>query len=140
MKKCPYCYTLMNDDVNTCPKCLKSMNNVAPMKEVAPKNNQISFYGVFFGIVIVIGSIFAALSQKLNAINYMKQYQEIVTKYNSALEEEKESLKAQGDNLMSLIKTCEFRKIAFYVMCGIGVILFVYYLVKILVMKNKKIK
>ena len=51
MKKCPYCHTFMNDDVNSCPNCLKDMSSLKPMPEVNPigsnKNLNLIIYGTF---------------------------------------------------------------------------------------------
>jgi hypothetical protein len=141
MKKCPYCHTLMKDDAKVCPKCLKDASSLLPMKRVAPKDNQFNFYSLVFGLIISIGSVFASISQRGNRLNYQTQYDEILRQYNEATASNiKEELASQGEALMANIKTCQFREIAFYVMCGIGGILVLWALISYLIIKIKKNK
>ncbi len=137
MKKCPYCLTLMNDDAKTCPKCLKDVEHVSSMKSVAPKENQFSYYSVILGLIIAIGSVFASLSQGINKKNYQIEYNKIVEEYKAA---PSEALRTKGEQIMALIKTCEFREIAFYVIGSIGLIIFLYALISWLIKKKKKNK
>jgi len=141
MKKCPYCHTLMQDDAKSCPKCLKDATNLRPMQSVAPKDNQFNFYSLVFGLIISIGSVFASLSQRGNRMNYQTQYDEILRQYNETTSSNiKEELASKGEVLMANIKTCQFREIAFYVMCGIGGCLVLWALISYLIKRIKKNK
>ena len=76
MKKCPYCKTLTNDDVNMCPNCLHDISSINPMPDAVSKKYSYSFYMIIFGILISIGSLVAMLSQKTNMINYYNLYKD----------------------------------------------------------------
>ena len=141
MKKCPYCYTLMNDDVEVCPNCLKDMKTLSPMGEVAPKENKISFYSLIFGGIISIGSLIASFSVRANRFHYKELFDDVKANYDIATDATiKADLQKQGEALLANIKTCEFKEVAFYVMCGIGICMVLYSLIVFFMKKYRKVK
>ena len=143
MKKCPYCYTLMNDDVDKCPNCLKDMSNLSSMSDLSSKNNKFSLLNFMFGIVISIGSLIASFSVRQNRINYQKLYDDVKLAYNAETDEiVRETLAKRGETLMAEIHTCQYKEVSFYVLCAVGVIIILYtlisYLIKVINMKKKK--
>ena len=141
MKKCPYCFTLMNDDVIKCPNCLKDMTNLSSMSEISSSNNKFSFMTFIFGIVISLGSLIASFSVRQNRINYQNMYDEVKLAYEIETNESiKETLRNKGESLIANIHTCEYKEISFYVLCGIGAIIVLYVLISyfIKLIKNKK--
>ena len=141
MKKCPYCYTLMNDDVNTCPHCLKDTSNVREMKEISSKEYKMSFYTFMFGIIIALGSVAAALSIHFNRLSFVEKYDALKIQYileSSSLV--KETMGKELENLFITIKNLQFREVSFYVLAGIGVIMLFYSLISFIIRKVKKSK
>ena len=139
MKKCPYCKTLMNDDVTSCPNCLKEVKESDKMPEIVSSKNKYPFYYMIFGLLISIGSLVASFSQRDNKYNYENQ----IANYKKAIQES--NVQDEINHLNDLIekayssqKSCEFREYAFYVFCGIGVILIIIGIV--LFIKNRRKK
>jgi hypothetical protein len=124
----------MNDDVTTCPNCLKDMSALAPMKEVAPKNLGMSFYYMIFGIIIFIGGILASLSQRINKNNYYSLYQEALSKSSSSSEE----ATSLASNYYISFKSASFREVSFIVVSCIGLGLLVYGVVRFIIKKHQK--
>ena len=62
MKKCPYCKTLMNDDVNSCPNCLKDTSNLQSMPSVSltskNKPTNLTELGGFGGLKVTLDMSF----------------------------------------------------------------------------------
>ena len=125
MKKCPYCKTLASDNDNTCPNCLHDISQVNPMPE--PINSKFSnqLYLIIFGILISIGGIVAALSQKGN----MEHYYELSNQEGLA--------KAEISKFVSLAKQSGFEMIMMY---ALGVIGLVMVTIRIIFLIKKKIK
>ena len=78
MKKCPYCKTFMNDDVTTCPNCLKDMSSLKPMPEVNLTSKKKESNRFIYGGVLTLGGILASLSQGINKKGYQVKYDEIL--------------------------------------------------------------
>ena len=137
MKKCPYCKTLMNDDVNMCPNCLKDMSNLREMPEVNVIGKSKSTNMVVYGGVLAIGGFIAALSQSINKVNYQKKYDELVIKINNAPSENaKNELIEEALEFMTLINECKFREVLFYILAAAGIVL----LVVTIILKIKSLK
>ena len=142
MKKCPYCKTFMNDDVNTCPNCLKDMSALKPMPEVNIVGKKKNLNMVVYGAILSVGGVIASLSQT-NKKNYQVKYDEILESIKNVTEQsQKDVLLAEATEYMLLISDCEFREIAFLVLAGLGLALIIATLVISLVkkFKNKKEK
>ena len=143
MKKCPYCKTFMNDDVNTCPNCLKDMASLKPMPEVNIVGKKKNLNMVVYGAILSVGGVIASLSQNINKKNYQVKYDEILESIKNVTEQsQKDVLLAEATEYMLLISDCEFREIAFLVLAGLGLALIITTLVISLVkkFKNKKEK
>ncbi|MBE6142835.1 MAG: hypothetical protein E7177_02455 [Erysipelotrichaceae bacterium] len=143
MKKCPYCKTFMNDDVNTCPNCLKDMSSLKPMPEVNIVGKKKNLNMIVYGAILSVGGVIASLSQTINKKNYQVKYDEILESIKNVTEQsQKDVLLAEATEYMLLISDCEFREIAFLVLAGLGLALIIATLVISLVkkFKNKKEK
>ena len=127
MKKCPYCKTLVNDDINTCPLCLHDLSEVTPMSDIiGPKNFKTEFYLFLFSILIGIGGLFAGLSQKKNMDNYYSLFK--------AATEEIEQKK-----LYQLFRQSEFEMWSMWIISAIGALLLIFTFV-LLIIHFKKLK
>lgn len=136
MKKCPYCKTLMNDDVNMCPNCLKDMTNIREMPEVNVIGKSKSTNTIIYGGVLSLGGFIAALSQSINKGNYQKKYDDLLIQINNASSENaKNELIEDALEFMTLINECKFREILFYILAGVGIVILIVSLV--LMIKNK---
>lgn len=113
MKKCPYCKTLTNDDVNMCPNCLHDISNITPMPEAVSKKYSYSFYMIIFGILISLGSFVAMLSQRTNMLNYYSLYND------------KSLAKEEIDKYYQLFVQAQFEMNAMIVFIVIGIVLFI---------------
>lgn len=134
MKKCPYCNTFMNDDVTMCPNCLKDVSSIVTMPPVSPKENKGSFYSLIFGVLIAFGSVAASLSQRANRLNYVEIKNDLLAQYELSKTDELYNKILQ---VSANIKTCEFREVAFYIACALGIGLMVYSLVSFIIKKVK---
>ncbi len=139
MKKCPYCKTLMNDDITSCPNCLKDVPLSAKMPEIVSSKNKYSFYYLIFGLIISIGSIVAAFSQRDNKYVYENQITTLKKQIQeSSIQDEINHLNDLLEKAYSSQKACEFREYAFYVFCGVGVLLIVIGIVCFIKNRRKK--
>lgn len=121
MKKCPYCKTFMNDDVNQCPNCLKDMSDLKSMPEVSPKGNKKSFNFMIYGGIISVGGALASLSQFGNLGNYRKKYDDIMQQITLTSDSTKiNELNKEAFNIASLINDCEFRTWIFAIIAVVG--------------------
>ena len=137
MKKCPYCKTLMNDDVKMCPNCLKDMSNLREMPEVNIVGKSKSTNMVVYGGILTLGGFIAALSQSINKGNYQKKYDDLVVQINNATSESaKNELIEEALEFMALINECKFREVLFYILAGAGIVL----LIVTIVLKIKSLK
>lgn len=127
MKKCPYCKTLTNDDVNVCPNCMHDISEVSPMPEATPKRFRTEFYFFFLGLIIGIGGLFAGLSQQTNMNNYYDLY-----KAASDAENQKK--------FFELFKRAEFEMWAMWVIGIIGGALVIASIVLFIIHLTKKTK
>jgi ABC-type multidrug transport system permease subunit len=127
MKKCPYCKTLVNDDINTCPRCLHDLSEVTPMSDIiGPKNFKTEFYLFLFSILIGIGGLFAGLSQKKNMENYYSLFK-------AATEE------SEQKRLYQLFRQSEFEMWSMWIISAIGALLLIFTFV-LLIIHFKKLK
>lgn len=143
MKKCPYCKTFMNDDVNSCPNCLKDMSSLKPMPEVTPKDNKKTFNMIIYGGILTLGGIIASLSQGINKKGYQVKYDELAETIKSMSDgADKQALVNKASEYLTLINECKFREIAFLVIAGAGLLLIIVTLVLYFInkAKNKKEK
>lgn len=143
MKKCPYCKTFMNDDVNMCPNCLKDMSSLKPMPEVSPKDNKKTFNMIIYGGILTLGGIIASLSQGINKKGYQVKYDELAETIKSMSDgADKQALVNKASEYLTLINECKFREIAFLVIAGAGLLLIIVTLVLYFInkAKNKKEK
>lgn len=136
MKKCPYCKTLMNDDVNMCPNCLKDMSNLTSMPEVKVLTKRKTLNYIIYGGILAIGGVVAGLSQGINKKGFQVKYDEILTEINMVSSEEaKKELIAEASEYLALINNCSFREVFFFIIAGIGLI--VAGVAIVLALKNK---
>lgn len=125
MKKCPYCKTLMNDDVSMCPNCLKDMSNVIEMPDVNvigknKPNNMFIYSGV-----LALGGLVAAISQRFNKINFQEKYQSKLIEIENLIDtSNKQELVNEALEYLNLANNCAFREIFFYIIACVGVVLF----------------
>lgn len=127
MKKCPYCKTLVNDDINNCPHCLHDISEVTPMSDIiGPKNFKTEFYLFLFSILIGIGGLFAGLSQKKNMDNYYSLFK-------AATEE------SEQKRLYQLFRQSEFEMWSMWIIGVIGALLLIFTFV-LLIIHFKKLK
>jgi ABC-type multidrug transport system permease subunit len=127
MKKCPYCKTLVNDDINTCPYCLHDLSEVTPMSDIiGPKKFKTEFYLFLFSILIGIGGLFAGLSQKKNMDNYYSLFK-------AATEENEQK------RLYQLFRQSEFEMWSMWIISAIGALLLIFTFV-LLIIHFKKLK
>ncbi len=139
MKKCPYCKTLMNDDVTYCPNCLKNVPLENKMPDIVSSKNKSSFYMMFIGIIVSIGSFIAALSQRTNKMNYSNQFESYKKAYNEQpVGDYKNHLQDLMEKAYSSQKSCEFREYAFYVFCALGIILIILGIIFLIRNRRKK--
>ncbi len=139
MKKCPYCKTLMNDDVNSCPNCLKNVPLDNKMPDIVSSKNKSSFYMMFIGLIVSIGSLAAAFSQKANKLNYQSQFESYKKTYNEeTVGDYKNHLQDLMEKAYSSQKSCEFREYAFYVFCVLGIILIILGIIFFIKNRRKK--
>lgn len=121
MKKCPYCKTLVNDDINTCPYCLHDLSEVTPMSDIiGPKNFKTEFYLFLFSILIGIGGLFAGLSQKKNMDNYYSLFK-------AATEENEQK------RLYQLFRQSEFEMWSMWTISVIGALLLIFTFVLLII-------
>jgi ABC-type multidrug transport system permease subunit len=121
MKKCPYCKTLVNDDINTCPHCLHDLSEVTPMSDIiGPKNFKTEFYLFLFSILIGIGGLFAGLSQKKNMENYYSLFK-------AATEE------SEQKRLYQLFRQSEFEMWSMWTISIIGALLLIFTFVLLII-------
>lgn len=124
MKKCPYCKALMNDDVNSCPNCLKDTSNVSPMPNVSLGSSNKPTNLTVYGAILAVGGVIAALSQSINKANYQKKYDEIAELIkNATTEASKQQLVIEAYEYLNLISDCSMREIFFYIVSGVGIVL-----------------
>lgn len=121
MKKCPYCKTLVNDDVIMCPNCCHDLSEISPMPQ--PINSKLStqIYLMIFGILITIGSFAAFLSQRSNYLHFVELSK------NASVEEEIKKFQNLANN-------SHFQMSMMILLMVLGGIIFVsgliYYLIK----------
>lgn len=121
MKKCPYCKTLVNDDVIMCPNCCHYLSEISPMPQ--PINSKLStqIYLMIFGILITIGSFAAFLSQRSNYLHFVELSK------NASVEEEIKKFQNLANN-------SHFQMSMMILLMVLGGIIFVsgliYYLIK----------
>jgi ABC-type multidrug transport system permease subunit len=121
MKKCPYCKTLVNDDINTCPYCLHNLSEVTPMSDIiGPKKFKTEFYLFLFSILIGIGGLFAGLSQKKNMDNYYSLFK-------AATEENEQK------RLYQLFRQSEFEMWSMWIISAIGALLLIFTFVLLII-------
>ena len=121
MKKCPYCKTLVNDDINTCPYCLHDLSEVTPMSDIiGPKKFKTEFYLFLFSILIGIGGLFAGLSQKKNMDNYYSLFK-------AATEENEQK------RLYQLFRQSEFEMWSMWTISVIGALLLIFTFVLLII-------
>lgn len=126
----------MNDDVNSCPNCLKDMSSLKPMPEVTPKDNKKTFNMIVYGGILTLGGVIASLSQGINKNGYQVKYDELIEKIKPMADGlDKQALISQASEYLALINQCKFREISFLVIAGAGLILVIVSL--ILYFKNK---
>ena len=113
MKKCPYCKTLVTDEVDTCPNCLHDISQINPMPEPVNSKFSTQAYLMIFGVIIFIGGIVSALSQKSN----MEHYYELSNQTGLTKEE--------VSKFVSLAKQSGFEMIMMYSLGAIGIIMLV---------------
>lgn len=124
MKKCPYCKTLMNDDVNSCPNCLKDTSNVESMPSVSLTSGSKPTNLTVYGAVLAVGGIIAAISQSINKVNYQKKYDELAELISKATTEaSKQELVIEAYEYLNLINDCSFREVFFYIISGVGLVI-----------------
>jgi hypothetical protein len=129
----------MNDDVTTCPNCLKDMSSLKPMPEVNLTSKKKESNRFIYGGVLTLGGILASLSQGINKKGYQVKYDEILKVLETVSDaKEKENLTNKALEYLNLISNCQFREIFFLAVAGIGVILIIVTLV--LMIKNKSLK
>lgn len=129
MKKCPYCKTLVNDDVIMCPNCCHDLSEISPMPQ--PINSKLStqIYLMIFGILITIGGFAAFLSQRSNYLHFTELSK------NASVEEEIQKFQNLANN--SHFQMC---MMIFLMVLG-GVIFIsglIYFLIKKFHKNNKK--
>ncbi len=121
MKKCPYCKTLVNDDINTCPYCLHDLSEVTPLSDIiGPKKFKTEFYLFLFSILIGIGGLFAGLSQKKNMDNYYSLFK-------AATEENEQK------RLYQLFRQSEFEMWSMWTISVIGALLLIFTFVLLII-------
>ena len=140
MKKCPYCHTFMNDDVNSCPNCLKDMSSLKPMPEVNPIGSNKNLNLIIYGAVLSVGGAIASISQYGLIDGYQEKYDKIALEMAliSNLESTQyKNLAAEAAEYMLLINDCELRTVLFMGLSviGIGIII-----TGIILMLKKKFK
>ena len=138
MKKCPYCSTLMNDDVNQCPNCLKDMSNLRSMPDISLVNKKPSVNLPIYGCVLSVGGVLASLSQGIAKKNYQAKYDEIYELIKQQSSNVDEKLVKEATEYLNLINDCSFREVFFYIVAGLGLILIIVGIIMLLKKKSKK--
>ncbi|MDD6302543.1 MAG: hypothetical protein PUA56_04510 [Bacillales bacterium] len=137
MKKCPFCNTFMNDDVEQCPNCLKDVSSFQPMPEVAPKNHKTNYFLLMFGFIFSFGGLAASLSQRKNRFDYIKMKETLLADYELNKTDE---LYDKILRVSANIKTCQLSEVFFYLVVVLGVGLVIYSIVNFIIKKVKKAK
>ena len=126
MKKCPYCHTFMNDDINSCPNCLKDMSNLKPMPDVNPSGSNKNLNLIIYGAILSAGGAIASISQYGLIDGYQSKLDEVLSKlvFISDLESAQyKTLAAEAAEYALLINDCELRTVLFMVLAVIGLVI-----------------
>lgn len=73
MKKCPYCKTLVRDEVDICPHCCHNLADVRPMPDPVNRKFSTQIYLMLFGVILALGGAVAGLNQ----YDKMKRFHEL---------------------------------------------------------------
>ena len=118
MKKCPYCKTLTNDDVNQCPNCLHDISTLKPMPSAFNKNSS-RYYTIIFGIIFIFGGFIAGVTQFNNYNHYLNLANE------SDLSEEK------INELLSLASNSRLEMTLMFILSFLGVVMVIISLIRL---------
>ena len=141
MKKCPYCHTFMNDDINQCPNCLKDMSNLRSMPDVSTFSKSKSLNMIIYGVIMLVGGALASISQYGLIEGYQTKYDKIYAQMLliSNLESEQyKTLLKEATEYANLINDCELRTILFMILAAIGLGVIVATLVITIIKKIKR--
>ena len=88
MKKCPYCKTLVQDEVEICPHCCHNLADVRPMPDPVNRKFSTEIYLMLFGAIIALGGVVAGFNQydkmkRFNELSHLSEETETIAHYRS---------------------------------------------------------